>query len=577
MMKDPLNYLLPLEHPSLEHFISIEELPNGLPSIPAFSAHPDIDKSLSRHDAMPKSHPSVTALLIEHLPPHHPLDLDEMLRDPQLELPLGHPSLSLMLVQEVTESDVSRSFRKASEIKLSVFSSHPDLAIHKTQKSIKHHPTIDHLFADVLPPFHPNLDELMEEGFTLPSWHPDIAPMVELRDQTLSPGALLCYAFSALFLIAVLVRNTKSWINSMSTKETLVGKQTNGQSKHSDLHSTSSNEGTLNSTFKSASDHASLFDGCSLDNTSDNSSVTVPLPKLDYRNATAMELNKLHHDENLTSEVEPIRASIISYQEKKNTKLRSTCHSALGRRICGTHLSNGGAIFRLFYVGVNLAALFLSPYDINVGLGSLAAGNIVFLVTAATKNSAYTWLLGIAFDQTVAYHRFIGYITVGVALVHACFYFNRLMDLMSDRVYKTGFIALMFGIILVISSLNWIRRRYFNVFYYSHAAFIGFIVCVYMHAAGARPFILASIGFYALDKMLHFLWTQLPRKTLLIEKVGGLEGRDTAFVRVGKTPLNRILGRYKVGQYVFVNFPSVSLTEWHPYSVASGPSQEYIE
>ncbi|KAL7532574.1 hypothetical protein ACHAXR_009381 [Thalassiosira sp. AJA248-18] len=284
-----------------------------------------------------------------------------------------------------------------------------------------------------------------------------------------------------------------------------------------------------------------------------------------------MELHKIHHDANLTSEVEPIRTSIITYQEKRNTRLRSAW---LGGRICGTHLSNGDVIFRLLYIVLNVAALLVSPYDFNVGIGSLAAGNIVFLVISATKNSVFTWFLGVAFDQTIAYHRFLGYVTVGFAFFHACFYFDRLVEFMSDQVYKTGFIALLFGICLTVSSLDWIRRRYFNVFYWSHLAFVGFIVCVYLHAAGARPFILASIAFYALDKMLHVVWTQLPRKTLCIEKVGS---RGTALVRVGKTPLNRILGRYKVGQYVFVNFPELSLTEWHPFSVASGPSQDNID
>jgi respiratory burst oxidase len=34
---------------------------------------------------------------------------------------------------------------------------------------------------------------------------------------------------------------------------------------------------------------------------------------------------------------------------------------------------------------------------------------------------------------------------------------------------------------------------------------------------------------------------------------------------------------HRVGQYYFVNFPALSLTEWHPFSVSSGPREDEIE
>lgn len=32
-----------------------------------------------------------------------------------------------------------------------------------------------------------------------------------------------------------------------------------------------------------------------------------------------------------------------------------------------------------------------------------------------------------------------------------------------------------------------------------------------------------------------------------------------------------------MGQYYFVNFPALSFTEWHPFSVSSGPREDEIE
>lgn len=34
---------------------------------------------------------------------------------------------------------------------------------------------------------------------------------------------------------------------------------------------------------------------------------------------------------------------------------------------------------------------------------------------------------------------------------------------------------------------------------------------------------------------------------------------------------------HHVGQYYFVNFPALSLTEWHPFSVSSNPREEEVE
>jgi len=39
----------------------------------------------------------------------------------------------------------------------------------------------------------------------------------------------------------------------------------------------------------------------------------------------------------------------------------------------------------------------------------------------------------------------------------------------------------------------------------------------------------------------------------------------------------RLFSLYQVGQYIFLNFPTISITEWHPYSVSSGPDERTVE
>ena len=160
-----------------------------------------------------------------------------------------------------------------------------------------------------------------------------------------------------------------------------------------------------------------------------------------------------------------------------------------------------------------------------------------------------------------------------LSMIHSAFHYDHLLDRTNESITKTGLISLSCGLVIFGTSLNFVRRKLFYVFFWSHFAFVGFIVGMYFHAAGARPFIWASLACYGLDKVLALIWTQLPRRTTKFEKVG----ERTALVQFKKTPLMKLLGRYKVGQYCFVNFPELSIHEWHPFSVASAPNDEYVD
>jgi hypothetical protein len=473
------------------------------------------------------------------------------------DLPSGLP-----VAEPILETEESMSIEVLpTDIPFSVYSGHRALSKEMIVPPFQHHPMVHHLFVAHQPPDHPNIDDLIKEGFTLPRWHPSISHMIAPRVLAVSPGSLLCYGLSALFVVALVLRNYKHWYNShRSNEKPFQGKCLENSMiiDETDNKMSSFNSDDLRSALPPTPPGLSCHEGIDIDASS--SSMIADgntLSRLDKKYHNAMEISRLRNE----SDDEPVQSSIIAYREKRNTRLRSAWIKIFGKRAFGTHSSNGDLVFCLFYLVLNSLALLLSPYDLNVGFGSLAAGNIVFLVISAIKNSVFTWFLGMAFDQVIVYHQFIGRVTVLMSFIHSCFYFNRLVEFMSNRVYKTGFIALIFGIFITISSLNWIRRRYFNVFYWSHLAFVGFLVCVYLHARGARPFILAAIASYAIDKILHMVWTQLPRKTIRIEPAG--EGGKTTFVRISKTPLNQLLGRNTVGQWVVVNFPELSLTEWH--------------
>ena len=76
----------------------------------------------------------------------------------------------------------------------------------------------------------------------------------------------------------------------------------------------------------------------------------------------------------------------------------------------------------------------------------------------------------------------------------------------------TGVGALAFGLVMVATTFNYVRRYHFNTFYWAHYSFVGFFVLAFLHAREAQPFLIVGIVVYALDKLLRLLWTLLPTR-----------------------------------------------------------------
>ena len=274
--------------------------------------------------------------------------------------------------------------------------------------------------------------------------------------------------------------------------------------------------------------------------------------------------------------------------EKQASSIRSLIAAISSWRIPRTEWSTGTALFLASYLFLNILAIAsvnmfatrsfdlssLTDVDsLKLQFGSLAAVNTMILIIPATRNSILTWCLGMPFDHVVVYHRWIGRWAIACVGIHFMLFFNQFLGKSSEYVYWTGTAAFASGIIIWITSIDWIRRNHFNVFYYAHFLFIAFFVLGFLHVKETRVYLALGIVFYIFDRVLRALWTLFPRKTLVFQN----KGKDVCQVRFPKNPITSFLGQHKVGQYYFVNFPSISMTEWHPFSVSSGPEEKDIE
>eukprot|EP00475_Leptophrys_vorax_P035021 TRINITY_DN5728_c0_g1_i1.p1 TRINITY_DN5728_c0_g1~~TRINITY_DN5728_c0_g1_i1.p1 ORF type:complete len:1218 (+),score=288.28 TRINITY_DN5728_c0_g1_i1:1291-4944(+) len=239
-------------------------------------------------------------------------------------------------------------------------------------------------------------------------------------------------------------------------------------------------------------------------------------------------------------------------------------------RVPKTHTAVWDVVLAVLYLLTNALILFAFNHkSFTPGLtwGYVATANCLLVALPATRNSVLVWLLNIPFDKAIAYHRWIGRLAILQATVHWFFYWGQQGTYQSK--YWLGLYSWICMAVLYLTSINVLRRRHFNFFFYSHFAFVPAYVFGALHSvASFRFYAFASAAVYGLDRLIRFFWGVFPIKTVSLEIVSGA-------IRV-RYPKHR-LAKYKVGQYVFVNFPQISFLEWHPFTLASGPDEETCE
>jgi len=229
-------------------------------------------------------------------------------------------------------------------------------------------------------------------------------------------------------------------------------------------------------------------------------------------------------------------------------------------------------------------------------LGVLSIVNLGwYLLMPIGRKSVLLEALGMSWDQAIKYHRWVGYYSVAIMFVHGILYIvvwvsgdghatfdpdgkmiqrnmvpwycstnectedeSRLL-----RVNMYGFASLTLVLVMTAFALPWVRRRYFEWFYYVHHLFILVLVFVCLHYKGAIIYLIPGIALYAVDKLmaLYSYRKMAPVRTRMVSS------------DVVEMSFDIALGvDYKAGDYVFLNVPAVSFLQWHPFSLTSAPT-----
>ncbi|WMV20618.1 hypothetical protein MTR67_014003 [Solanum verrucosum] len=215
--------------------------------------------------------------------------------------------------------------------------------------------------------------------------------------------------------------------------------------------------------------------------------------------------------------------------------------------------------------------------SVSLRLGYL--GNIcyAFLFFPVTRVSSILPLMGLTSESSIKYHIWLGHLSMALALLHSAgfvIYYamsNQMIEMIEwSNTYVSnvaGEIAILVAIAMWVTSLYKIRRKMFDLFFYTHQLYTLYMFFYLLHVGVAYTcMVLPGIFLFLIDRYLRFL--QSKRSARLISS--RLLPCSTFELTFSKNPGLT----YNPTSILFVNVPSVSKLQWHPFTIVSSSNLE---
>ncbi|KAL8738116.1 MAG: hypothetical protein Q9181_001063 [Wetmoreana brouardii] len=157
----------------------------------------------------------------------------------------------------------------------------------------------------------------------------------------------------------------------------------------------------------------------------------------------------------------------------------------------------------------------------------------------------------------------------------------------------TGHVMLFCMLLMFTTAHAKIRQQSYETFWYTHHLFVPFLLALYTHATGCfvrdkpepyspfagSPFWNHCIGYegwrwelfggglYLCERIYREIQSRRPAKIMKVVR----HPYDAMEIQFSKPSM-----KYKAGQWLLINVPSVSTTQWHPFTITSCPFDPYI-
>ncbi|KAM7274943.1 hypothetical protein ACFE04_016809 [Oxalis oulophora] len=210
----------------------------------------------------------------------------------------------------------------------------------------------------------------------------------------------------------------------------------------------------------------------------------------------------------------------------------------------------------------------------NVALMLGVAGNValIFLFFPVTRGSSVLALFGLTSEASIKYHIWVGHIVMILFTGHGLGYIiywaatNNISEMLkwpkTELSNLAGELSLLAGLLLWATTFPRIRRNFFELFFYTHYLYILFELFYIFHL-GIESTIFSLPGFYLfmVDRYLRFLQSR-QRVRLVSSRILPCEALELNF---SKSPGLK----YNPTSIMFVNIPSISRLQWHPFTIHS--------
>jgi NADPH oxidase len=204
----------------------------------------------------------------------------------------------------------------------------------------------------------------------------------------------------------------------------------------------------------------------------------------------------------------------------------------------------------------------------------------------------------IPFEENLYFHRWVAYSMMLFALIHTNAHYTnffiveyQLSQAKLGSAFEihytqwggaTGHIMLLICFLMFTSAKQQVKHKNFEIFWYTHHLFVPFYLCLFSHAWGCfvkSADTKACKGYnsnygtvpifmiYLAERLLRYYRSEL--KTELTKVI--FHPGNTMELRFEKPSF-----QYKPGQYLFLNIPSISQFQWHPFTISSTPEEGFI-
>ncbi|XP_023900003.1 ferric reduction oxidase 4 [Quercus suber] len=206
-------------------------------------------------------------------------------------------------------------------------------------------------------------------------------------------------------------------------------------------------------------------------------------------------------------------------------------------------------------------------------------GNIcwAFLFFPVSRGSSILPLAGLTSESSIKYHIWLGHLSMILFAVHTIGFIvywgtthqmAEMLEWRKDWVPNVaGEIAFVFAMGMWVTSFPRVRRKMFEVFFYTHHLY-GFYIFFYVLHVGAAYFcmILPGIYLFFIDRFLRFLQSRRRARSVSAR----ILPCDTVELNFSKSP--GLI--YNPTSILFLNVPSISKLQWHPFTITSNCNME---